>query len=36
MALLTEGTRDMYGDYGAQTLNQMAQALLPGGAILST
>jgi hypothetical protein len=33
VALLTDGTRGIYGSYGAQTLTLMAGALLPGGSI---
>jgi hypothetical protein len=33
VALLTEGSRSVYGTYGSLTLTLMAQALLPGGAI---
>ena len=33
VALLTDGTRSIYGSYGAQTLTLMARALLPGGSI---
>jgi hypothetical protein len=33
VALLTEGPRSMYGNYGAMTLTVMAQALLPQGTV---
>ena len=33
VALLSEGARDKYYDYGRRTLTLMAQALMPGGAI---
>jgi hypothetical protein len=33
VALLTEGARSVYGNYGAQTLTLMARALLPAGTI---
>jgi hypothetical protein len=33
VALLTEGGRDVYGDFGRQTLTSMARALLPGGTV---
>jgi hypothetical protein len=33
VAVLSEGTRDKYYDYGRRTLTLMAQALMPGGTI---
>ena len=33
VAMLTEGSRSVYGNYGAQTLTLMARALLPSGTI---
>jgi hypothetical protein len=35
VAMLTEGTTSVYGNFGAQTLTIMAQALLPGGTLPS-
>ena len=34
VALLTEGSRAVYGAYGRDTLTRMAQALLPGGYVV--
>ena len=33
VAMLSEGTRDKYYDYGRRTLTLMAQALMPAGVV---
>jgi hypothetical protein len=36
IALLTEGARDKYYEYGRRTLSLMAQALLPHGTVVGS